>query len=107
MHSSVLQELALKCRTSGNVSSLENVFHSYFGWQGCVPVGIPQSGIKSALIFLWNERKKQNSPSRFIMSLYTPQNQPLGTEVPGGWKMLSCEHFWFHVFVTKLPLYCS
>lgn len=63
MHSSVLQELALKCGRSGNVSSLKNVFHSYFGWQGCVPVGIPLCGIKTTLIFLWNERKKRNSPS--------------------------------------------
>lgn len=45
MHSTVLQELALKCGRSGNVNSLKNVFHSYFGWQGCVSVGIPLSGI--------------------------------------------------------------
>lgn len=62
MHSSMLQELALKCGRSGNVSSLENVSHSYFGWQGCVPVGIPLSGIKSTLILLWNEREKANLP---------------------------------------------
>lgn len=31
MHSSMLQELALKCERSGNVSNLQNVFHSYFG----------------------------------------------------------------------------
>lgn len=63
MYSGVLQELALKCGRSGNVSSLKNIFHSYFGWQGCVPVGFPLSGIKTTLVFLWNKRKKQDSPS--------------------------------------------
>lgn len=62
MHSSVLQELALKCGRSGNVSSLENIFHSHFGWQGWVPVDIPLSGIKSILALLWNGRKRAKLP---------------------------------------------
>lgn len=47
MHSKMLQELSPKCGRSGGVSNLENVFHSYFEGQGCMPVGIPLSRLKS------------------------------------------------------------
>lgn len=100
MHSRMLQEP--KCGRSGNVSNLENIFHSYFGGQGCMSVGIPLSGLKSRFTFLCNKRIKEKSKTPHSSSpcaCTPPQNWPLGTEIPGGWGMHGYEHSW--VFISS------